>query len=537
MEMKGMIRSALCCMLALTLTACGGAGGAGGNGKKGDEDGLICYVGHGFWDSSLDPVKGGFSYGWSFIHNALLKVQPDSSYAGDLAESYTISDDALTYTFTLKKGITFQDGSEFTAEDVVFTYETVKANQGENEKVDLSRMERIEAVDDRTVRITLSEPYSPFLDMTAQLGIVPSDGYDSEAFNERPVGTGAWKVLQYDAGQQLIVEANEDYFDGAPHIKKVTFVDMDNEAAFSNARSGQLDIVMVQPEYAREQIEGMHIEKLETMDVRNISLPCRPSMTIKAPDGKSVQVGNDVTADPAVREALNIGIDRKQIIENAFNGVGVPAYGFTDNLEWGNAPEVRDCQREEAAKLLENAGWKDADGDGIRKKGELSCSFEIYTPSDEQDRYQLAEALAEDARGLGIQIDVKQTTWDEITEASYRSGVMWGFGQFNPMVIHQLFSSETFLTAQYSNTPGYENSQVDALINEAVAAPDHDGAVKKWKEAQEIYFRDIPYLYLVNIEHCYFVSDRVDISVSTQIPHPHGHGIPVICNMKDWTIK
>ena len=244
-----------------------------------------------------------------------------------------------------------------------------------------------------------------------------------------------------------------------------------------------------------------------------------------------------MTADAAVREALNIGIDRKNIIENAFNGVGVPAYGFTDNLEWGNAPEITDCRRKDAEALLETAGWKDTDGDGIREKGELKCSFEVYTPSDEQDRYQLAAALAEDARKLGIEISVKQTTWDEITKAAYQSGVVWGFGQFSPMVIHQLFSSETFLTAQYSNTPGYENAQADALIKEAIESDRHDKAVEKWREVQEIFAQENPYLYLVNIEHCYFVSDRVDISVSTQVPHPHGHGIPIICNMKDWSLK
>ncbi len=529
--------SIFCCLFMLFLSACGNSGTKNERADREDKDSIVCYVGHGFFESSLDPVKGGFSYGWSFINNALLKVQSDSTYVGDLAESYSISEDALTYTFILKEGISFHDGSEFTAEDVVFTYETVKENQGKNEKVDLSRMISIEAVDDRTVKITLDAPYSPFLDMTAQLGIVPRSGYDSETFNELPVGTGAWKAVQYDAEQQLIVEANENYFDGVPSIKKVTFVNMDNEAAFSNARSGQLDVVMVQPNYAKEQIPGMHVEKLETMDVRNISLPCLPLRTVETPDGKKVRAGNDVTADAAVREALNIGIDRKNIIENAFNGVGVPAYGFTDNLEWGNAPEITDCRRKDAEALLETAGWKDTDGDGIREKGELKCSFEVYTPSDEQDRYQLAAALAEDARKLGIEISVKQTTWDEITKAAYQSGVVWGFGQFSPTVIHQLFSSETFLTAQYSNTPGYENAQADALIKEAIESDRHDKAVEKWREVQEIYAQENPYLYLVNIEHCYFVSDRVDISVSTQVPHPHGHGIPIICNMKDWSLK
>lgn len=550
--MKRKMVSILCCMTVL----CGALAGCGGDSQanqgtdttkpeiqdkteaaSSDEEGIVCYVGHGFWDGPLDPLKGAFSYGWSFINNALLKVQPDSTYAGDLAESWEISKDSLTYTFKLKEGIQFQDGSDFTAEDVVFSYETVKENQGDNEDVDLSKMASIKALNDYTVEITLTEPYSPFLDETAQLGIVPSDAYDSEAFNEMPIGTGAWKVVQYDAEQQLIVEANEDYFDGAPQIKKVTFVDMDNEAAFSNAQSGQLDIVMVQPNYATETIDGMHVEKLETMDVRNVSLPCMTEQTMTTADGEEVEVGDNATADLAVRKALNIGIHRQEIIQNAFNGVGVPAYGFTDNLEWGNAPDVEDGKVEEAIALLEEAGWVDEDGDGIREKGDDRCAFEIYTPADEQDRYNLAAALAEDAKQLGIEITVKQTTWDEITAASHKAGVVWGFGQFNPIVIDQLFKSDNFLTVDYANTPGYSNEKVDALIEEAIASPDHEEAISKWKEAQEIYAEEVPYLYLVNIEHCYFVSDRVDISEDTQVPHPHGHGVPIICNMKDWKLK
>ena len=87
------------------------------------------------------------------------------------------------------------------------------------------------------------------------------------------------------------------------------------------------------------------------------------------------------------------------------------------------------------------------------------------------------------------------------------------------------------------NTPGYSNEKVDSLIQEALVTPSHETAVEKWKELQSIADQDVPYLYLVNIEHCYFVKDNVDISLETQIPHSHGHGRPIICNMKDWKIK
>ncbi|WP_300955000.1 ABC transporter substrate-binding protein, partial [uncultured Clostridium sp.] len=90
---------------------------------------ITAYVGNNIFESSLDPIKGGMSYGYPFTNNALIRVNPDSGYEADLAESLSISEDSLSYTFNLKKDIKFQDGSDFTAEDVVFTYETVKANQ------------------------------------------------------------------------------------------------------------------------------------------------------------------------------------------------------------------------------------------------------------------------------------------------------------------------------------------------------------------------------------------------------------------------
>lgn len=516
--------------------AAAGDGAAGSRGQE-NETGIVCYVGHGFWDGSLDPVKGSFSYGYDFISNGLVRVNPKAEYEGDLAESWEISEDSLAYTYHLKKGIQFQDGSGFRAEDVVFTYQTVMENQGQNGEVDLSKVEKVEAVDEYTVKFTLKEPYSPFLDSTAQLGIVPKDGYDSAAFDQMPVGTGPWKVVQYDAEQQLIVEANEDYFEGAPEIKRVTFVDMDNEAAFSNARSGQLDVVMVQPSYAAESVEGMHMEKLETMDVRNISLPCREPGTFTNANGEQVEVGNPVTSDVSVRKALAIGIDRQQIIENAFHGVGKPAVGWTGNLIWGNTAEYEDSRAEEAKGLLEESGWADTDGDGIREKNGVECAFEVYTPADEQDRYMLAAAAAESAADLGISITVKQATWDEIVEKTNTQGAVWGFGQFSPMVIGNQFQSGRFTVQPYANPSGYENQEVDRLIAEAISANTQEQAVAAWKQAQAAYAEDYPYLYLANIEHCYFISDRLDISMDTQIPHPHGHGIPIICNMKDWTLK
>ena len=331
---KKLLSVLLIFVLIFTFIGCGGKGENSKGKENKDEKAISIFVGSTIFSSSLDPIKGAMSYGYSFINCALTKVDPNSEYIGDLATQWQISEDSLEYTFNLRKDVKFHDGSDFTADDVVFTYETVKANQAENESVDLTKLKSVEALDDYTVKFTLSEPYSPFFDSVAKLGIVPSDNYDSEKFNKYPIGTGAWKVIQYDTEQQIIVEANNDYYEGVPEIKKVTFVNMDNEAAFSNAKSGQIDIVMVGPNYTSEKIDGMNLVKFSTMDIRNISMPCRKEQVINK-DGKEIKIGNNVTSDVAVRKALSIGIDREKIINDGLNGVGKKAEGFTANLKWG----------------------------------------------------------------------------------------------------------------------------------------------------------------------------------------------------------
>lgn len=535
--MKKKLVLLLTILVMISLTACTNGASKTVEKTPSNDDGIVAYVGGNIFENSLDPIKGAMSYGYSFTNNALLKVNTDSKYIGDLATDWAMSDDALVYTFKLRENVKFSDGSDFTAEDVVFTYNTAKENQADNENVDLTKLVSVKALNDYTVEFTLSEPYSPFVDTTAVLGIVPSDSYDREMFDRYPIGTGAWIVTQYDPNQQIIVKANENYYEGAPAIKKVTFVAMNSEAAFSSAKSGQLDVVMVEPNYAGEKINGLTMERLETMDVRMISLPILEEQTMKKSDGTDVKVGNNVTSNLDVRKALAIGIDRQTIIDHAFNGIGKPAFSFTGNLQWAHNDTFKDNRKNEATTLLQEAGWIDTDGDGIREKNGVKCEFDVYAPGSNNERFLLANAVAEDALKLGIKINVKTASWDEINTLQHTAGIVWGWGQYSPTVINSLFNSKLFLSGAYDNVIGYSNPQVDLEIHKAYTSSSHEDSIAAWRATQEIAKQDIPYLYIVNMEHCYFINDSLDISLETQIAHPHGHGAPIINNMKDWKFK
>ncbi len=525
---------ALCAVMVLTIFV-----GCAKNTETGDkkDGGVVAYVGTGIFEGSLDPVKGAMTHAYPFTNNALLKANQDSEYIGDLATEWEMVD-AKTYNFKLREGVKFSDGSDFTADDVVFTYETVKENQANNENVDLSRLESVKAISDYEVEFKLSEAYSPFFDTTAMLQIVPSDSYDSELFDTQPIGTGAYRVAQYDTNQQIILEVNPYYFDEKPEIEKVTFVYMDSSAAFAAAKSKKLDIVMVGAGYTSEEIDGMTLQKFETMDVRNISLPVLSEQTVTHPTtGEKVKVGNNVTSDIAVRKALAIGINREAIIENALDGVGKSSVNYTDNLAWSTKETYEDNRVEEAKKLLTDAGWVDTNNDGIREKEGLRCAFDIYAPGTDEDRYRLIVALSEDAKKLGIEISAKTGTWDEMPAVQTSAGLIWGWGQYSPTVLDCLYNSERFLTAPYDNVGGYNNTEVDAHIEAAISATSQEDAITNWQAVQDIANTEYPYIYLVNIEHCFFVNDNLDISMETQIPHPHGHGSPIICNLADWSWK
>lgn len=546
---KKIVTLILITSMLTTMTACGASNNqtfdnevlnnekSADNSADVDFESINVYIGGTIFDESMDPIKGFMSYAYPFINEALIQVNPDSEYVGDLATNWSVSEDALTYTFELREGVKFSDGSDFTAEDVVFTFEETKKNQASNENVDLTRMSEIKSDGDYKVVFTLSEPYSPFLDTVAMLQIVPSDAYDSTAFDTMPIGTGAYKVVQYDANQQIIIQKNESYWGNEPDIEQVNLIAMNQDTAYSNAVSGQLDVVMVSSTYINEKIDGMTLHKLETMDVRNISLPTLSEQLMKDSSGKEYKVGNNVTSDIAVRKALSIGINRKQIIDNAFNGEGVPAVNFTDNLPWASTETYEDNQVEEAKKVLADAGWTDSDNDGIVEKDGLKCSFDIIAPGNDEDRYKLAAALAENAKELGIEINVRNESWDVAVEEENMTPIVWGWGQFSPTVIYSTYDSEMFLEAQYANVTGYTNAECDAAIERAFAATNQQDANEAWKEAQSIGDKEYPYLYLVNIEHSYFINDRLDISEATQVPHPHGHGSPIICNLKDWILN
>lgn len=181
---------------------------------------------------TLDPTKGWGHGNSPIVQSTLVKYTADLTFENDLATDYRLSDDGLTWTFTIRDDAAFTDGEKVTAEDVAFTLETAKKAQG---SVDLTYMESAVAQDDTTVVITLSRPTSIFLNTLASVGIVPKHAYD-ENYGTSPIGSGPYKFVEWKAQEQIIFAANEDYYGGAPAIKNVTIVFMSEDAASCSSK-------------------------------------------------------------------------------------------------------------------------------------------------------------------------------------------------------------------------------------------------------------------------------------------------------------
>ena len=186
-------------------------------------------------------------------------------------------------------------------------------------------------IDPTTVEFHLKHANSTFIHSLLTLGIIPSHTY-GDNYAENPIGSGPYKLVQWDKGQQIIIEINPDYYGKKPFFKKITFLFLNEDAAFAAAKAGQVDMAYIPASFSKTQIPGMRLEAIQSVDNRGIMFPYVASGD-KTMDGRAI--GNDVTADIAIRKAINTAIDRQALVEGVLEGHGTPGYSAADGLALG----------------------------------------------------------------------------------------------------------------------------------------------------------------------------------------------------------
>ncbi|WP_244486757.1 ABC transporter substrate-binding protein [Aureimonas sp. Leaf324] len=482
-------------------------------------------------ETGFDPLLGWGAYGHPLFQSTLLTRGPDLETQADLATAWTLSDDRRTWTVTIRPDAVFSDGTKLTARDVAFTYLKGRDTAG---ALDLSVLDGAEALDDTTVRLRLKKPWITFTETFFSLGIVPAASYGSD-YGRRPVGSGPYRFLSWQPGEQLIVERNPNYYGRAPAFGRVTFLFTGDDAGLAAARGGAVDMVSVPAPLADALPEGFRALPVRTVDNRGLSLPFPPDEGRTAPDGG--RIGNAVTADPAIRHAINLGLDRQAVVDVALNGHGTPAFGPADGLPWAGEDETVATDLDGARRLLDAAGWVPG-ADGIRAKNGVRAAFPINYPAADATRQALAETVAALLSPLGIEATPKGSSWDAIGRVMHAEPVIFGFGSHSPYQLYSLYQS-TLAGVEYQNPTFYGNARVDALFAEAQGAPSLEASYPFWSKAafdgQTGYGTrgDAAWAWLVNLDHVYFVNRCLDVG-RPQI-EPHGHGWPITASIASWT--
>ncbi len=473
--------------------------------------------------ATSEPAAGfDPAFGWGagehvhepLIQSTLTVTNPDLTIGYDLATAMEVSGDGLTWTVKIRDDVKFTDGEPLTAQDVAFTYNTVKNTSSVN---DFTMLDRAEAVNDYTVVFHMARPFSIWPYTMAVVGILPEHAYDPANYGSNPIGSGRYMLKRWDRGQQAILESNPDYYGPQPRIEQVSILFMEEDAAFLAVQAGQADLAYTSAPYAGQAVDGFSLLSVRTVDNRGVNLP----VTMSSP-----------TMELPVRQAINMGIDRQRMIDHVLNGHGTPAYSVCDGMPWYSPVNEVEYDPEGAKALLDEWGWP-AGPDGIRVRGAsgMKLSLTIYYIVGDSVRQGLAAELANQLRELGIQADLKGVGWDTAYDDALFNPLVWGWGAHTPMELYNI----------YHTTPGsdsalyspYANQSADELMDAALACPGLEESYALWQEAQAEIAQDAPWVWLVNVDHLYWV--REGLAVAEQKLHPHGHGWSIVNNIDQWS--
>jgi peptide/nickel transport system substrate-binding protein len=475
-------------------------------------------------EGTLNPYTyvTGFP-GWNLLmlqYDSLMQIDTDGLPQPWLASSVETSEDGLVYSIELVEGVTWHDGEPLTADDVVFTVEYFTSNPAASRFArDLNSVEGAEATGDLSVEITLTAPNPSFpLRALADVPIIPAHIWADVTTPEEHqfedvsnVGTGPYRIIEYSANQSYTLEANADYFRGAPAVDELVLVIFaDDAGALAAMNSGEVDVIFGQ--VAPEQIELLGAR--EGIEI------------LQGPEYTNQLLNFDAQLPPfddvAVRQAMSMAIDRQDLVDTIFLGAATPGNaGWTHPGSPAFNPDIETTYDVNGANtLLDDAGYEDSDGDGIREYDGQPMSFELITPSGDSLRLRSAELVATMLADIGIQANVaavEQATWeaqiwpefDVANGRDYQLG-MWGWSaptQADAGQIGALMHSDPVIGSL--NVTGYTSADADDLIDQLRAEGDPDARQELLYELQVLFAEELPFITLLYPDGAYAYNSTV----------------------------
>ncbi len=433
----------------------------------------------------------------SLVYNGLLKYDRDLNLTGDLAESWEVSPDGLRITFRLRKGVKWQDGRPFTADDVMFTYKlTIDPKTPTAYAGDFLKVKTAEVLDPHTFRVTYGEPFAPALSSWAS-AVLPKhllEGKDisKSPLARHPIGTGPFRFKEWLTGQKIVLYANPDYFEGRAYLDGyIMRIIPDMATMFLELRAGGIDRMGLTPLQHTRQTEN-NFFKNNYNKFRYLSF----SYTYLGYNLK-----NPLFTDRRVRQAISYAIDKREIINGVLLGLGQEATGPLKPGTWAYNGNVKKYPYDpkKARELLAEAGWIDRNGDGILDKDGQPFVFEIITNQGNEIRAKCAEIIQRRLSEVGITVKIRIIEWaafvnEFINKRRFDATILGWTIPMDPDLFDVWHSSKT--GPRELNFISYVNGELDQLLEAGRNTFDLKRRKKAYDRIQEILAFDQPYTFL-----------------------------------------
>lgn len=464
----------------------------------------------------------------ALIYSGLMRADNNGRLINDMAEKYEISEDGLVYTFTLKPDLTWQDGEPITAEDVLFTIEKIKDPSMKSPKRGGWEGVVAEKINDKTVKFSLKKQYAPFIENTT-IGILPShiwetmssDQIASSEINIRPIGSGPYKITEIKRNSVGIINSyemtsNKNFALGKPNIKKIIMKFYSSEKEILSAyQKGEIESI--------NAINPQELEKIKTnSNVQALYLPRIFGLFLNQNNAK-------VLTKKEIRQALDLSVDRKKIIDIVLKGFGTELFRPLPQGTFGVLPKNENIEYslEKAKEILDKNGWKINSADNILEKkiGKevFRFAFSIST-SDAPELKETANLLKSMWEEIGAKVDVKIFEAGDLSQNIIRPRKYDSllFGE----VVGRVPDPFAFWHSSQRNDPGlnvalYTNIKVDNILEEARIAEDEASRAEKYKEFQEEVGKDIPAIFLFSPKFIYITPKNLkgpEVMTSLTIP-------------------
>lgn len=500
-------RGAILIALSLMLAGCQG---------KGSKTSGSIYYNIGGEPTTLNPLSASDGYSttvFTYTFEGLLDRNLDT-YEWDkaLATEWKISEDKKTFDFKLREGVKWQDGKEFTAEDVKYSFDVIftddyKAVQA---RPYYESIKEVQVIDKHNVRFIVKDDYFKNFEVAATLTIIPKHYYSNpenkKEFGRKIVGTGPYMLTKYDKGQKMIMVKNPDWWGNKDPEQKDThsiqkvvlrFVSEEN-VSLELLKKGDLDFLGLRPEgFVKKTVGDIWDKKIVKVKAEN-----------KTPKGYNFigfNFKHPVLKDREVRKALAMILNRP-LMQDKFE------YNLTDmatgpiyvQSDYAN-PDVKPIPYDPsgALKVLNQAGWKDSDKDGILDKvlngKKTKLSFTIMDPAPDFMKY--LTTYKEDASKIGVEVNIKNIEWNSfvklLDEKNFEAvRLAWGGGTVD-IDLKQIWHSDSIKGAG-SNFISYSNPEVDKLIDESRTIYDRDKRIEVMRKAHALIAADYPYAFFFN---------------------------------------